>query len=114
MYTHAEFLFGIVGKKKLWITFACFSAYKYTSRPRRSLFTPGVLNLFQTRGHIHPFISDRGPQNYKRGQFIETPWQFIKIATKLGLPLQTDSHTTQRFSSTQVVIISISDTDLLE
>jgi hypothetical protein len=37
---------------------------------------PGILNLFQTWRHIHSFLSTSGPQGYKQGEFIKTPWQF--------------------------------------
>jgi hypothetical protein len=53
----------------------------------------GVLNLFQTWGHIHPFLSTRGSQGYKWGQFVETPLQFIlKMLPNLGLLLQEGSN----------------------
>jgi hypothetical protein len=41
---------------------------------------PGVLNVLQTWGHIHRLLSTRGPQGYKRGQFVETPLKYIKTS----------------------------------
>jgi hypothetical protein len=48
----------------------------------------GVLSHFQTRGHIRPCLTTRGPQ----GQFIGTSWKFITHAT--NLLLQIGSHIT--------------------
>jgi hypothetical protein len=73
----------------------------------------GVLDLVQTWDHIHPFLCNRGSQDYTRGQFVETPWQFIKNATKLGLLMQMDSQITQQFSLRKSVISEISDTTFL-
>jgi hypothetical protein len=60
---------------------------------------PWVLNHFQSWDHIHPNLSTRGPQGYKRGQFIETARHCIKIGTKLGQVLQNGSPITQIFFS---------------
>jgi hypothetical protein len=59
-------------------------------------YTPGVLNHFQTCGHSHPSLSTYKLQGYKQGQFIETPWQFIKSAIKQGYYSQ-QIHITQYF-----------------
>jgi hypothetical protein len=64
---------------------------------------PGVLNLPHTWGHTHPALMTRGPQCYKWGQFIETPWQFIKMVTTLRLLLQTGSHIIQSFTLTKTI-----------
>jgi hypothetical protein len=58
-------------------------------------------------GNIHRFLSTRGPQEYKWGQFTETPWQFIKNVAKLSLLLQTGWRITQYFSLIESVISEI-------
>jgi hypothetical protein len=40
----------------------------------------------------------QGPEGDSQSQIMETPWEFIKNATKLGLLIQTGSHVTREFS----------------
>jgi hypothetical protein len=64
---------------------------------------PEVDNLFLAWNHIHPFLSTRGPQEYKWEQCTETPRQFIKNNTKLGLLLQICSYITQFYLTKSVI-----------
>lgn len=76
----------------------------------RFILTAGILNIFYTWSQVYSFLSIRGRQCYKWGQFVETPWRHIKNDAILDLLLQTGSCITQQFSLTKVVVNEISDT----
>jgi hypothetical protein len=44
-----------------------------------------ALNISKTWGHIHCCLTNRGPQSYKIGQFIETSLQLTKSSFNLLL-----------------------------
>jgi hypothetical protein len=77
-----------------------------------------VLSLFGTWGHIHHFLSTRGPQGSKLGQFIETPCQCVfTVANRFTCPSfhqeRTSSLSTSSFHCLLSLAIGLNSFQLL-